>query len=75
MSGFTARAAGYTEADYQSLSTQRAKAAANFLLSIGARKASQMTVRGMGAGSPIGDNSNEEGRKKNRRVEITILEN
>ncbi len=75
VSGFTARAAGYTEEDYQTLSTQRAKAAANFLLSIGARKASQMTVRGMGASSPIGDNSNEEGRKKNRRVEITILEN
>jgi outer membrane protein OmpA-like peptidoglycan-associated protein len=75
VSGFTARAPGYTEKDYQTLSVQRARAAANFLLSIGARKASQISVRGMGASSPIGDNSNEEGRKKNRRVEITILEN
>jgi outer membrane protein OmpA-like peptidoglycan-associated protein len=75
VSGFTARAAGYTEEDYQTLSEQRARAAANFLLSIGARKASQVTVRGMGASSPIGDNSSEEGMKKNRRVEITILEN
>ncbi|MGA2976472.1 MAG: OmpA family protein [Spirochaetia bacterium] len=73
--GFTARAPGYTEQDYQTLSDQRARAAANFLLSIGARDASQMTVRGMGASSPIGDNSTEEGREKNRRVEITILEN
>ena len=75
VSGFTARASGYTEKDYQTLSEQRARAAADFLLSIGARKASQVTVRGMGASSPIGDNSTEEGMKKNRRVEITILEN
>jgi outer membrane protein OmpA-like peptidoglycan-associated protein len=57
------------------LSERRARAAANFLLSIGARKAAQVTVRGMGAGSPVGDNSTEEGMRKNRRVEITILEN
>jgi outer membrane protein OmpA-like peptidoglycan-associated protein len=75
VSGFTARAPGYTEEDYQSLSEKRARAAANFLLSQGARKADQITVRGKGAASPIGDNSTEEGRSKNRRVEITILEN
>jgi outer membrane protein OmpA-like peptidoglycan-associated protein len=75
VTGFTARAPGYTEDDYQALSEQRARAAARFLLSIGARTAEHMTVRGMGASSPVGDNSVEEGRKKNRRVEITILEN
>jgi outer membrane protein OmpA-like peptidoglycan-associated protein len=73
--GFTASAPGYTEDDYRSLSEQRAKAAADFLLSTGALTASHLTARGMGATSPIGDNSTEEGRRQNRRVEITILEN
>lgn len=75
VTGFTARAPGYTEEDYQALSEKRARAAASFLLSEGARRADQITARGRGAGSPIGDNSTEEGRRKNRRVEITILEN
>jgi outer membrane protein OmpA-like peptidoglycan-associated protein len=75
VAGFTARAPGYTEEDYQKLSEQRARAAAQFLLSQGARRPDQVTARGMGAGSPIGDNSTEDGRRKNRRVEITILEN
>jgi outer membrane protein OmpA-like peptidoglycan-associated protein len=75
ITGHTARAPGYTEEDYQTLSDQRAKAAANFLLSTGARRAEQITARGMGARAPIGDNSTEEGLRMNRRVEITILEN
>jgi outer membrane protein OmpA-like peptidoglycan-associated protein len=75
VAGFTARAPGYTEKDYQDLSEQRANAAANFLLSTGAVTAKRLTARGMGAGSPIGDNSTEAGMRKNRRVEITILEN
>jgi outer membrane protein OmpA-like peptidoglycan-associated protein len=75
VTGFTARAQGYTEEDYQALSEKRARAAASFLLSQGARQADRITARGMGAGSPIGDNSTEAGRSKNRRVEITILEN
>jgi outer membrane protein OmpA-like peptidoglycan-associated protein len=75
VSGFTARAPGYTENDYQTLSEKRANAAADFLLSTGAVTAERMTARGMGASSPIGDNSTEAGMMKNRRVEITILEN
>jgi len=75
VSGFTARAPGYTEEDYQALSEKRARAAAEYLLSQGARRADQVTVRGRGAEAPIGDNSTEEGRRRNRRVEITILEN
>jgi outer membrane protein OmpA-like peptidoglycan-associated protein len=75
IAGFTARAPGYTENDYQTLSEQRANAAADFLLSTGAVDAKRLTARGMGASSPIGDNSSEAGMRKNRRVEITILEN
>jgi outer membrane protein OmpA-like peptidoglycan-associated protein len=75
VAGFTARAPGYTEKNYQALSEQRADAAADFLLSTGAVAARRLTSRGMGAASPVGDNSSEEGRRKNRRVEITILEN
>jgi len=32
-------------------------------------------TRGMGSGEPVGDNATEEGRRRNRRVEIMILEN
>ena len=75
VTGHTARAPGYTEQDYQTLSEQRARAVADALLSLGARRAEQITARGMGARVPLGDNSTEEGRAQNRRVEITILEN
>jgi outer membrane protein OmpA-like peptidoglycan-associated protein len=75
VTGYTARAPGYTEEDYQRLSEQRARAVANYLLTLGARTAEQLTARGMGANVPVGDNSTDEGRRKNRRVEITILEN
>ena len=64
-----------TEESCQILSEERARAVGNFLLAIGAKKASQMVFRGMGSRVPIGDNSTPEGRAKNRRVEITILEN
>jgi outer membrane protein OmpA-like peptidoglycan-associated protein len=75
ITGHTAGVAGYTAAQHQELSEQRSKAVGDFLLSLGARTAGQVTTRGAGASMPIGDNATEEGRRKNRRVEITILEN
>ena len=75
ITGHTANVAGYTEQEHQALSEQRARAVADMLLSLGARRADQMTVRGMGDTDPVADNSTEAGRAKNRRVEITILEN
>jgi outer membrane protein OmpA-like peptidoglycan-associated protein len=57
------------------LSKNRAKAVGDYLLSIGATTADKMIIVGKGATEPIADNSTEAGRIKNRRVEITILEN
>jgi outer membrane protein OmpA-like peptidoglycan-associated protein len=75
ITGHTAGVAGYTEEQHQALSELRARAVGNLLLSLGVRKPSQMTMRGMGDRVPLGDNATEAGRMKNRRVEITILEN
>jgi len=59
----------------QRLSEERATAVAEYLISRGAKQPTQIVVRGYGAEKPIADNSTEAGRQKNRRVEITILEN
>jgi len=57
------------------ISLGRAQAVADYLVQLGARGASEITAVGLGADYPIADNSTEEGRARNRRVEITILEN
>jgi outer membrane protein OmpA-like peptidoglycan-associated protein len=57
------------------LSRERAAAVADYLLSKNVRTQDRVVVRGYGAEKPLGDNSTEEGRRRNRRVEITILEN
>lgn len=53
----------------QSLSENRAKSVMNALISGGIDK-SRLSSKGWGAAKPVGDNSTEEGRFKNRRVEI-----
>ncbi len=73
ITGHTALAG--TEAGRQMLSEERAMAVGNFLLELGVREASRITTRGVGARDPVADNSTEEGMERNRRVEITILEN
>ena len=75
ITGHTAAVAGYTAEQHQALSEERARAVGDYLLSIGARKATEMSIKGMGNREPIADNATEAGRMKNRRVEITILEN
>jgi outer membrane protein OmpA-like peptidoglycan-associated protein len=62
-------------ADRQRLSTQRAAAVADYLVKENVRPADQIMAHGFGADRPIADNTTETGRIKNRRVEITILEN
>ncbi|GAB1483587.1 OmpA family protein [Treponema sp.] len=59
----------------QKLSEERAGAVAEYLIGLGVRDAERVISRGYGAEKPIADNSSEEGRRRNRRVEITLLEN
>ena len=59
-----------TEAYNQDLSERRADAAANYLRSRGVRR-SIRTV-GRGEDEPIVSNATDEGRSKNRRVEVAI---
>jgi outer membrane protein OmpA-like peptidoglycan-associated protein len=59
----------------QKLSEDRARAVAEYLLSLGVRESSEVVTQGMGPDMPIADNSTEEGKQRNRRVEIKILEN
>jgi outer membrane protein OmpA-like peptidoglycan-associated protein len=64
-----------TAAGRQRLSQERAGAVADYFIGRGVRTVDRIVVRGYGADRPLGDNSREEGRRRNRRVEITILEN
>lgn len=73
VTGHTARYG--EERTSQILSEQRAMAVADFLISRGAIQRAQVTTRGMGSRQPAASNDTEEGMKRNRRVEITILEN
>ena len=68
---------GYTDnvggADFNTtLSQQRAEAVKAYLVTLGADPA-KYQVNGAGEAKPIGDNSTEEGRAKNRRVEVEVL--
>ena len=76
--GNTMTVIGYTcsigpEAYNMKLSERRANAVADYLAAAGADR-SKMTVSGMGEANPIADNGTREGRMKNRRVEVDVLE-
>jgi outer membrane protein OmpA-like peptidoglycan-associated protein len=64
-----------TEAGRQRLSRERAGAVADYLIGKAVREPGRILARGYGAERPLEDNNREEGRRRNRRVEITILEN
>lgn len=73
ITGHTALAG--TSEGRQQLSEQRAAAVGQYLLETGVRDPSRLLYRGVGAREPIADNATEAGMRRNRRVEITILEN
>jgi len=56
----------------QKLSTERAFAVYSFLIKNGIEK-NRLEYQGFGDSKPIASNANEEGRRKNRRTEITVL--
>jgi len=57
------------------LSIERAGVVADYLLRRGVRSPDRVVIRGYGAERPVADNLSEEGMRRNRRVEIIILEN
>lgn len=73
ITGHTALAG--TERGRQQLSEERAAAVAAYLLQLEVREPQEMIQRGVGATEPVASNDTEAGMRKNRRVEITILEN
>lgn len=73
ISGHTALAG--TAAGRERLSFDRARAVGEYLLENQARPPEQILYRGLGASEPIADNATEDGRRRNRRVEIMILDN
>jgi len=54
------------------LSLNRAQSVVDFLISKGI-DAEKLSAKGYGPDMPIADNSNREGRAKNRRTEFKIL--
>jgi len=60
------------DADNLKLSTSRAKAVADYLISKGIG-ADRITSKGYGASKPVADNATEKGRSKNRRTEFTVI--
>ena len=63
-----------TEENRQIISEARAETVAQYLEMLGVKDANHIFTMGMGSREPVASNATESGRKKNRRVEITILE-
>ena len=73
VTGHTALA-GTPESRLQ-LSVERAGTVADYLLRRNIRTPDRVIIRGYGAERPVADNITSEGMRRNRRVEIIILEN
>lgn len=72
----TGHAAKQSTPEWQmEVSEERAAAVAGALIDLGARAKEGITVKGVGATVPVAPDDTLEGRRLNRRVEITILEN
>ncbi|MDR1785998.1 MAG: OmpA family protein [Spirochaetaceae bacterium] len=58
----------------QTLSEERARAVADYLIELGACDEYHVFTQGLGGTEPIAPNTTETGRARNRRVEITIMD-
>ncbi|MCR5620358.1 MAG: OmpA family protein [Treponema sp.] len=72
VSGHTAHYPG--GADPQQLSEERAASVADYLVQLGVKDKFHVFTQGFGDKQPIDTNDTAEGRAKNRRVEITIMD-
>lgn len=63
-----------TESARQVLSENRAKSVADFLIKNNIRSEYHIFTQGKGSTQPVASNATEEGRSRNRRVEITIMD-
>lgn len=61
-----------SEASNQSLSQNRARAVAEFLIESGSFSEGAVTTRAFGESRPVAGNDTAEGRARNRRVELTV---
>lgn len=58
----------------QVLSEERAKSVADYLVNLGVRDELHVFTQGKGSTEPVASNDTEEGRIKNRRVEIILVD-
>ncbi len=58
----------------QKLSEERAQSVASYLIDLGVRDKKHIFTQGKGSTEPVASNNTEEGRQRNRRVEITIMD-
>lgn len=72
--GHAAAVPGSTEEELRELSSARAASVASYLVDSGFRTASSVVSNGVGGSKPLDSNETAEGRRKNRRVEIIILD-
>jgi len=69
--GHASREKGTLDEQNQRLSDERARRVSEVLLESGLRR-DRVTARGLGSSTPVASNETEEGRRLNRRVEMTV---
>jgi outer membrane protein OmpA-like peptidoglycan-associated protein len=69
--GHASRERGTLDETNQRLAEDRARNAADVLMTNGFPR-DRVTWKGLGSSSPVTSNDTEEGRRKNRRIEIII---